>query len=65
MPMPMPSDWSEESVGRQDVLRLFAALARDFAAALQGEEPQPGGWPFAAFNDGLTVQRIIAAATAG
>ena len=55
--------WSEESVGRQDVPRLFAALARDFAAALHGEEPPPGGWPFATFNDGLTVQRIIAAAT--
>lgn len=64
-PMSVPGPWSGEPGGGQDVPRLFAALASDFAAALQGEEPPPGGWPFATFDDGLAVQRILAAATAG
>jgi hypothetical protein len=34
-------------------------------AALRSEEPPSDGWPFATFNDGLAVQRIIAAAGTG
>jgi predicted dehydrogenase len=50
------------SAGRQDVPRLFAALAADFMAALDGREAPPDGWPFATFADGLAVQQILAAA---
>ncbi len=63
--VPVPGAWSGQPGGRQDVPSLFAALARDFAAALRGEEPPAGGWPFATFDDGLAVQRIIAAAASG
>jgi hypothetical protein len=56
---------AERSTGRQDVPRLFAALAADFMAALDGREEPPGGWPFATFADGLAVQQILAAATSG
>jgi predicted dehydrogenase len=62
-PMPVPSAWAGQPSGPQSVPNLFAALARDFVAALRGEEPPSGGWPFATFEDGLAVQRIIAAAT--
>jgi predicted dehydrogenase len=62
-PMAVPSELSERSADRQDVPRLFAALAADFMAALDGREEPPGGWPFATFADGLAVQRILAAAT--
>jgi predicted dehydrogenase len=64
-PVSVPGARSGETGGGQDVPRLFAALASDFSAALQGEEPPLGGWPFATFGDGLAVQRILAAATAG
>jgi predicted dehydrogenase len=61
--MAVPSELSQRSADRQDVPRLFAALAADFMAALDGREEPPGGWPFATFADGLAVQRILAAAT--
>ncbi len=64
-PMPVPTARFGDSGGRGDVPRLFAALACDFIAAHRGEDPPPGGWPFATFDDGLAVQRIIAAASAG
>jgi len=64
-PLPEPGAQSEQSAGRRDVPRLFAALASDFMAAWRGEEPPAGGWPFATFDDGLAVQRIIAAASTG
>jgi predicted dehydrogenase len=63
--LPVPSGWSGQPTVRQDVPGLFAALASDFLAAQRGEQPPPGGWPFATFEDGLAVQRIIAAAIAG
>jgi len=55
---------SAQAGGRRDVPRLFAALAGDFLAARRGDEPPAEGWPFATFDDGLAVQRIIAAAGA-
>jgi predicted dehydrogenase len=61
-PMPLPAAWSGAPGGRQDLPALFAALARDFQAALRGGAAPAGGWPFATFEDGLAVQRIIAAA---
>lgn len=62
-PIGVPSEMSERSASRQDVPGLFAALAADFMAALDGREEPPGGWPFATFADGLAVQRILAAAS--
>jgi predicted dehydrogenase len=67
-PMPVPGAGpgagSAQAGGRRDVPRLFAALAGDFLAARRGDEPPAEGWPFATFDDGLAVQRIIAAAGA-
>jgi predicted dehydrogenase len=61
----VPPELSEGAASRQDVPRLFAALAADFMAALDGREEPRGGWPFATFADGLAVQQILAAATSG
>jgi predicted dehydrogenase len=62
-PMAVPGEPSQRSASRQDVPRLFAALAADFMAALEGREAPPGGWPFATFADGLAVQQILASAS--
>ena len=62
-PIPVAARFAD-SGSRAGVPRLFAALAGDFMAAQRGEDPPPGGWPFATFDDGLAVQRIIAAASA-
>jgi predicted dehydrogenase len=60
-PMPLPAAAAQALGGRRDVPALFAALARDFRDRLRGSEPPPGGRPFATFDDGLAVQRIISA----
>jgi predicted dehydrogenase len=60
-PVPLPAEVAQAVGGQRDVPALFAALARDFMDTLHGSEPPPGGRPFATFDDGLAVQRIIAA----
>jgi predicted dehydrogenase len=60
-PMPLPAAVTQALGAPRDVPALFAALARDFMDALGGSEPPIGGRPFATFDDGLAVQRIIAA----
>ena len=63
-PLAIPADLAAGSASRADVPGLFAAMAADFMAALDGLDAPPGGWPFATFADGLAVQQILAAAMA-